>query len=67
MKLHNQKSAPFGEVVAAVFDKARSYGKTPSETSRLASLTVMHLWLKNHPVPIALHRAATTTLEDLYQ
>jgi hypothetical protein len=49
MKLHNQKSAPFGEVVAAVFDKAQAYGKTPTETARLASLTVMHVWLKNHP------------------
>lgn len=67
MKLPNQKSAPFGEVVAAVFDKAQAYGKTPLDRARLASLTVMHLWWKNRLTSIARHRTTATTLADLYQ
>jgi hypothetical protein len=48
MKLPGKKFAPLGEVVAAMFDKAAAFGETPTETARLASLAVMHLWLRTH-------------------
>jgi len=53
MKLPDQKFAPLGEVVAAMFDKAAAFGESPTETARLASLAVMHLWLRNRKANLA--------------
>lgn len=60
MKPQNLKIVPFGEVVAAVFDHAEKYGRTPQETARLASLAVMHLWSKNRQPPVSALLSTTT-------
>ena len=65
MKLPDQKFAPLGEVVAVMFDKAAAFGESPTETARLASLAVMHLWQRNrkaHLAPPAIPTIATAGL-----
>jgi hypothetical protein len=43
MKTQNRKSAPLGELVLAVFDKAAQYSADPREISRLATQAVSHM------------------------
>ena len=43
MTTHVHTTAQFGRLVAAVFDEAARYGKSPGEVSRLALEAVAHL------------------------
>jgi len=43
MKRQVQRTAQFGELVAAVFDKAAYYSGDPREVARLATQAVAHM------------------------
>lgn len=43
MVMHLHKTAPLGELVAAVFDEAAQHASDPAEVSRLATQAVMNL------------------------
>jgi len=43
MKTKIRKTAPLGELILAVFDKAAQYSTNPREISRLATQAVSHL------------------------
>jgi hypothetical protein len=43
MKSHIPMTAPLGELVVAVFDKAARYSSDPREVSRLATQAIMEL------------------------
>ncbi len=43
MQSHTQKTAPFGEVVMAVFDEAAHYSTDPKVVARLATTAVVRI------------------------
>ena len=54
MRNQVHKTAPFGELVVAAFDKAARYSTDPREVSRLATLAVAHILRGARSTSIAL-------------
>jgi hypothetical protein len=59
MTSHVQKTAQFGDLVAAVFDQAMLYSGDPREVSLMATQAVEHILRGARRFPVALPRHAS--------
>ena len=56
-----EKTAPFGDLVAAVFDQATLYSTDAREVSRLATQTIEHILRRTRRFPVAQPEGTSST------
>jgi hypothetical protein len=68
MRTQVHKTAQFGELVVAAFDRAADYSTDPREVSRLATQAVAHILRRARNTSISLSPPTTRTrTASLYQ